>query len=224
MDCWLLSPIAWKNWNFISIPILLLTRPIGSQNLDWLVFQTTNCFSGQQENVFVYLYPLQKQSTWLYQNAALIFKTCKPSIWIKTVNGNASPFFYIYNTTAKTWAGNSLSMINFKHIDTRYHFLKDMEIQNSVKILNTNSENNLADFSTRALDRILFNNSWDLLGMKKNHCTKLGRVFNYIVDIFLANMSAACFATIYEYYAGKKTMFFSKLRYCTDSECFFAKT
>lgn len=92
-----------------------------------------------------------------------------------------SPSLYVDSITSRTCAENRLSMRKAKHIDVWYHFVKGVVLRNNVKIIKINLESNLSDVFTKALDLILFNKFWDLLGIKTIPTHTQGECWNTVL-------------------------------------------
>lgn len=77
-----------------------------------------------------------------------------------------TPVLHIDNTAAITWAENSNGMRKAKHIEIRYHFVRNLVEKETVKLVNINSEDNIAELLAKTLDTILFKMFRDLVGVK----------------------------------------------------------
>ena len=53
-----------------------------------------------------------------------------------------------------------------KHIDIRYHFIREHIIQNEIKLCQIDTNNQVADMLTKGLNKVKFTNLRSLAGMK----------------------------------------------------------
>lgn len=79
-----------------------------------------------------------------------------------------TPILHVDNTATINGTKNALGMRKAKHINIRYHFLKDLVANETIKLANINTENNVADIFTKPLSKILFSKFRNLLGNKKS--------------------------------------------------------
>jgi hypothetical protein len=73
------------------------------------------------------------------------------------------------NESAIKLANNSVSYSRTKHIDVRYHFLRDHEAKGDIKIRHVSSKKQLANIFTKPLDESRFcalRNELNILGLK----------------------------------------------------------
>jgi hypothetical protein len=61
------------------------------------------------------------------------------------------------NESAIRMAGNPIEHIHTKHMDIRYHFLRDHQQQGDIEIAYVNTHNQLVDIFTKPLDEKTFN-------------------------------------------------------------------
>ena len=62
----------------------------------------------------------------------------------------------IDNNSAISLAKNPVDHGNNKHIDTRYHFIRDKVDKGKIKLISCKSEDNLADLLTKPLKKAKF--------------------------------------------------------------------
>ncbi|KAI3510697.1 hypothetical protein L1887_17829 [Cichorium endivia] len=95
---------------------------------------------------------------------------CSQVLWMKTQildYGYRFLQFPIYCDSKKTIAisHNPIQHSMTKHIDLRYHFIKDQILQDNIELYFIPTDEQVADVFTKALDSTKFNNFLDKLGM-----------------------------------------------------------
>ena len=64
---------------------------------------------------------------------------------------------YCDNQGAISLAGNRMLSQRSKHIDIRYHFIRDLIQKGQIRVVHVDTEANLADIFTKPLMRVKFN-------------------------------------------------------------------
>lgn len=101
------------------------------------------------------------------------FEAAKEAIWLRTLLGEIgfhspqSPPTTILcdNNAAITVAEDPSLHQRMKHVDIRYHFLREQVNNNEIKLAYINTSNNLADIFTKALDTVKFEKFRKYLGL-----------------------------------------------------------
>ena len=69
------------------------------------------------------------------------------------------------NESAIHMADNPVEHSHTKHIDIRYHFLRDHQQKGDIKIAYVNTQNQLADIFAKPLDEKTFSKLWNELNI-----------------------------------------------------------
>lgn len=101
------------------------------------------------------------------------FEAAKEAIWLRTLlreigfhNSDSSPTTILCdNNAAITVAEDPSLHQRMKHVDIRYHFLRECVNNNEIKLAYINTSNNLADIFTKALDTVKFEKFRNYLGL-----------------------------------------------------------
>lgn len=97
--------------------------------------------------------------------------TCQ-AMWLKNILGeigvsNEGPItIYVDNKSAISLAKNPVSHSRSKHIDTKYHFIREQVKNKNVELVHCRTEDQLADIFTKPLKVETFNKFKEKLGMK----------------------------------------------------------
>ncbi|KAI3510746.1 hypothetical protein L1887_17880 [Cichorium endivia] len=95
---------------------------------------------------------------------------CSQVLWMKTQILDYGCIFlhvpiYCDSKSAMAISHNPIQYSMKKHIDLRYHFIKDQIVQGNIELYFIPTEEQVADVFTKALDSTKFNNFLDKLGM-----------------------------------------------------------
>lgn len=99
-------------------------------------------------------------------------EACSDAKWIGTFLAelgftlNRPSKLFCYNTVANTWAESSDSMKRAKHIDLKFHFVKESTTAGIIKHEDIDLKNNPADSFTKPLMKTKFELSEDLIGIR----------------------------------------------------------
>lgn len=93
---------------------------------------------------------------------------CVSSYMVKKLTGELVPHVLIYidNKSTIDLAKNSVFHGRSKHIDIRYHFIRECIERGKAVVKHINSENQKADLLTKALFAVKFERMGNLLGTK----------------------------------------------------------
>jgi len=101
-------------------------------------------------------------------------EAAKEAIWLRNIINDLNipgvhigkvPL-YIDNKAAKDIAENPLIHNRTKHIDVRYHFIREKVQDGSIQAMKVASKNNLADLFTKTLPAPIFNDLVTRLGLR----------------------------------------------------------
>ncbi|KAK2989293.1 hypothetical protein RJ640_027330 [Escallonia rubra] len=110
-----------------------------------------------------------------FGEAAFTWTSNKQSIM--TLSTCEAEYIYVDNKSAITLAKNPVFHDRSKHIDTRYHFIRESIAKKQVQVKFVKSEDQDADIFTKPLNREVFEKLWSRLGMReffiKGACWKL---------------------------------------------------
>lgn len=98
------------------------------------------------------------------------------AIWLRNLLGEleqqqlGATEIRVDNKSAIELARNPVNHERSKHIDIRFHFIRDHVKEGSVKLVHVASRDQVADIFTKPLPMILFDNYKKLIGMKDGRC------------------------------------------------------
>jgi len=108
-------------------------------------------------------------STTVAEYVALAFAS-KQSIWVRRglalLNINTTPTIHFDNQAAVKLTENSGVSDRTKHIDVKYHLVRELRDKGDIRIVSVDTKDNLADVCTKGLVRVLFEGFLDRLGME----------------------------------------------------------
>ena len=74
------------------------------------------------------------------------------------------------NKSAIELAKNPVNHESSKHIDVRFHYIRDHVKERNVELLHVASQDQVADIFTKPLPKVLFNKYNKIIGMTDNRC------------------------------------------------------
>ena len=108
-------------------------------------------------------------STTVAEYVALAF-AAKQSIWVRRglslLGINTVPTIHCDNTAAIRLTENSGVSDRTKHIDVKYHLVRELREKGEIRVVSVGTKDNLADVCTKGLTRVLFKGFLDRLGME----------------------------------------------------------
>ena len=107
---------------------------------------------------------------------------------------------YVDNVSAINLAKNPIFHHRSKHIDIRYHFLRDQVGKNMIKLEYCRSEDQIVDIFTKPLKIGAFINLRDWLGMKVCSKSELREDVDINSDFIIINCDFITLKLFYHYY------------------------
>jgi hypothetical protein len=103
-----------------------------------------------------------------------MFLLCKEVVWTQQilrdlffhVDAAKSTAIYCDNEAAMTIATSSKLTSRSKHIDIKYHYIRELHRQGAVQVRYVSTKYQLADILTKPLGKVKFHNFMKLLGLK----------------------------------------------------------
>ncbi len=134
-------------------------------------------FTATLNNCLLDWYSRKQNSTALCTAEAEYFamsEGCKLTNWLRLFlaeihQGSSKPtVMHVDNQAAQTWAKSTANMRRAKHIEIRYHYVRECVGRGSIEPVYIASEQNTADGFTKALDRTKFEKFREIIGVQTN--------------------------------------------------------
>ena len=108
-------------------------------------------------------------STTIAEYVALVLAS-KQSIWVRRglalLNINTTPTIHCDNQAAIKLTENAGVSDRTKHIDVKFHLIRELREKGDIRIVSVGTKDNLADLCTKGLTRVLFEGYLKRLGME----------------------------------------------------------
>lgn len=94
------------------------------------------------------------------------------AVWLRNLLSNlemkqeGGTIIRVDNKSAIELAKNPVNHERSKHIDVRFHFIREQVKEGNVELVHVGSRDQVADMFTKPLPTVLFNNCKNLIGMR----------------------------------------------------------
>lgn len=127
---------------------------LGGGAISWLCRKQKTVVTSSAESEYIAAYESASECTWIH---SLLVAIDFPQNLLTPINCD--------NTAAITLSKDSLYHNRVKHIDIKYHFLREFALAGDLRLSYVNTRDNIADIFTKALDLTKFARFRTLLGL-----------------------------------------------------------